>query len=113
MKRKAGWLVVTLAAVSIMAAGCNNKKADTDVYTQKVTYQEGYGTIEGKGLSYKLDKKKKTAVVESYSDMTIEKVKIPDLLSYKDKEYKVTGIAESAFESNTGMKQLKMVAPGV
>ncbi len=66
----------------------------------EVAYNEYEDALEGNGLLFQLNKKKTAAKVTSYTDIDMTQGVCPDSISYEGKEYPVTAIAESAFESH-------------
>lgn len=82
-------------------AGCAKEDDNTDTNTIQVTYNIDTGFLEAGGVSYQIDDK--NATVAGHSDLEIENIEIPDKISYEDKDYPVTKVMSSAFESDLSL----------
>ena len=73
-----------------------------------VIFDENAGTLHDDGFEYEIIEGAKTPQMKivSYYDIEREKIELPSKVTYEDKEYTVTVIGNSAFESNTVMKEV-------
>lgn len=67
----------------------------------EVDYDNNCKSLLGGGITYEIDGEE--ASVTGYQDLDMEEFSIPDKIHYEDKDYPVTAIAESAFESSTNL----------
>lgn len=67
----------------------------------EVEYDKDMETLLGGGITYEINGEE--ATVTGYQDLDMEEFCIPDKIYYEDKDYPVTAIAESAFESSTNL----------
>ena len=89
-------LILCIAGLAGCAKGENDKNINTDAV--KVIYNIDTGFLEADGVSYQIDDK--NAAVAGHCDLDIEDLKIPDKINYENKDYPVTKIINSAFESD-------------
>lgn len=113
-----------VAGVIMAVAGCSKqgspdaskkqrveqkKQAGEDSHTVEAAYDANLQEIIGEGLVYEvLDEDAKKMVVATYHDVALEDITIPDKVLYEEKEYQVTEIAESAFESNVLLRRITL-----
>ena len=85
-----------------------NSGDGSDLSAGEAVYDKNDGTIHDSLLVYEVIKDAKTPEmkVSSYYDINREKMEIPSKVTYDGKEYTVTVIGKSAFESNTAMEEV-------
>lgn len=80
--------------------------------TVMAEYDENLKAILGEGLIYEIledeDNNTLAMMVATYNDVALEDITIPDTVIYEDKEYKVTEIKASAFESNALLQKITL-----
>ena len=67
----------------------------------EVDYDSNSQSLLGGGITYEINGKE--ATVTGYENLDMEDFYIPDKIHYEDKDYPVTEIGESAFESSTNL----------
>lgn len=86
-----------------------DKQAEKSAKTVQAEYDGNLEEIIGEGLIYVvLEGKHLEMTVASYHDVALEEIVIPDTVIYEEKEYTVTEIAESAFESNVLLREITL-----
>ncbi len=116
-------LVGCLVGVMLAAAGCNQHASKEEDQTKEESlhgkeesggshavtaeYDANEEIIIGEGLVYEVMEEDGSAMrVASYHDVALEDITIPDTVIYEEKEYQVTEIADSAFESNALLRRI-------
>lgn len=77
-------------------------------YVLDTEYNANYEAIIGSGLGFSIDDTQQVATIISYYDLESEEVTLPDEIIYEGKQYPVTEVGESAFESNQTIKSIQM-----
>lgn len=98
MKKKYCYIVFLVLCITIIT-GC--AKEGKEEGALKVEYNIESGLLEGGGISYQIDGD--NATVTGHYDLDMENIKIPDSINYENKDYPVTKIATSAFESDLSL----------
>lgn len=114
-------LTVCLIGVVITTAGCSNGASKDGKQTEKpqngkteqggsqtvtAEYNQDEEAIIGEGLVYEILEESSAMRVASYYDVALENITIPNTVIYEEKEYQVTEIGESAFESNVLLQKI-------
>lgn len=111
--------VVALCAICL-CTGCTKQKKDQDSpnrtvedhnfsqSTLEVYYDSNYDAIGGEGFLFSIDEQTQEAELISYYDVALIEVTLPDTIRYEEKEYPVTSIGESAFESDQSIEKLQL-----
>lgn len=129
MKRKISrtLLLGCFLGMVFVAAGCNNGGSQDNKSKKQIQEKDGkeqsgeksniveaeydanLQVILGEGLIYEvLEENTPSMKVASYHDVALEEITIPDTVVYEEKEYHVTEIAESAFESNALLRTVTL-----
>lgn len=100
------WIMTVLIICSCSKS--NQDKKDNEKNMIEAVYNSNYDAIEGNSILFELYEDKEEVFVVGCSDVEMEKIVLPDVISYDEKEYMVAGIAEGAFESNQAVTSVKM-----
>lgn len=85
------------------------KQAEEKSYIVKAAFDTNLQEIIGEGLVYEvIDEDALEMRVATYHDVALEDIRVPNTVQYEKKEYRVTEIAESAFESNVLLRKITL-----
>jgi len=101
MKRKSYIICLLFLSVMVSLAGCTKENSGKSKNSVKVKYNVDTGFLEADGVSYQIDNN--NAAVAGHCDLDIENLNIPDKINYENKDYPVTKIISSAFESDLSL----------
>lgn len=90
--------------------GTADKDSGKDSGTVTAGYDENLQAILGDGLIYEIleDEDVPAMTVATYNDVALEEITVPGTVVYEEKEYQVTEIAVSAFESNALLQKITL-----
>ena len=101
MKRKSYIICLLFLSVIISLAGCTKENSGKSKNSVNVKYNVDTGFLEAEGVSYQIDNN--NAAVAGHYDLDIENLNIPDKINYENKDYPVTKVISSAFESDLSL----------
>lgn len=122
MRYMKGKMALLGAAAACLFIGCgqdsqreaeNTPKITSEAVSNEATdskeavYSENEDKVQYQGVLYDLDEQEKTAVAVSYWDLEMTEIIFPDTFPYNGKEYRVTAVGESAFETNSTLEKIK------
>ena len=99
--RRRNYYICLLILYIACFTGCAKEENNTGTNTIQVTYNVDTGFLEAGGVSYQIDDK--NAVVTGHCDLDAENIEIPDKINYENKDYPVTKVISSAFESDLSL----------